>query len=113
MGENPNELGVDRILSGGSSIGNNPKRMSTSGSAQVGGGLSKRTPPGGLNCDNNLDKYLKEGQGRIYDMLQMLDTYGFKKKAEEAKKEFFEKYPENDYSRAKYNQHAKMSSRRT
>ena len=47
----------------------------------------------------HLEKYLKEGKDRIYDMLSMLDLYGNKRKAEEAKKLYMEKFPESELTK--------------
>ena len=79
--------------------------MKQSSRSKDGGGLrdsitTEGTPQKKEKGAEFLEKYLKEGKDRIYDMLSMLDTYGFKRKAEEAKKQFMLKFPESDLAKA-------------
>lgn len=37
---------------------------------------------------DRLNKYLRQGHKRIYDMFHMLDTYGFRRLVEEAKQQY-------------------------
>ena len=43
-----------------------------------------------------LEKYLKEDTARIYDMFQMLDTYGFRRIVKEAKDSYLERFPDTE-----------------
>jgi hypothetical protein len=51
---------------------------------------------GSLRGQGRLNKYLRDKESHIYDMFQMLDTYGFKKQVEEAKKSYLVKFPDTE-----------------
>jgi hypothetical protein len=49
-----------------------------------------------LRGQTRLAKYLKNKETNIYDMFHMLDTYGFKRQVEEAKRGYLEKFPDTE-----------------
>lgn len=64
-----------------------------------GGGTFGAQYTGPSNKGNKLEDYINNGKTRIYDMLQMLDIYGIKRKAEDAKKELIKKFPNSDFAK--------------
>lgn len=79
----------------------NPRQQPTPQQILSGGGTfgAQNTSQTPSNNQNQLDKYINQGKTRIYDMLQMLDIYGIKRKAEDAKKELIKKFPESDFAK--------------
>ena len=45
---------------------------------------------------DRLEKYLRDDTARIYDMFHMLDTYGFRRMVDDAKKRYLERFPDTE-----------------